>query len=180
MSTAAATGIAVDFAFHAHHSGDHWPKDCAPSAGLNCRVNRPSPAARNAFPQRTLQARHCQILFLGVSSSSWPLTWPISIFRPLPHMQQSRAVEVASVLGRAGRRRGQEADGLPGSIEGIRIAYYEVRAPGACTLPLSMWFMDFFGWRDWVLSSDDFTIGFAVQKYQESFREHAHAALLVS
>jgi hypothetical protein len=29
-------------------------------------------------------------LFLGAPSSSWPLTWPMSIFIPLPHMQQSR------------------------------------------------------------------------------------------
>ena len=77
------------------------------------------------------------------------------------------AVEVADVLGRAGRRGGQGADRLPGSIEGIRIAYYEVRALGSRTMPISLWFMDFLGWRDWVLSSDEFTISFALQKYQE-------------
>ena len=34
-------------------------------------------------------------------------------------------------------------------------------------MPISLWFMDFLGWRDWALSSDEFTISFALQKYQE-------------
>ena len=69
-----STGIGVDSPFMLITAVEPWPKDRAPSAGLNCRVNRPSPAARRAFAQRTLQERHCQILFLGASSSSWPLS----------------------------------------------------------------------------------------------------------
>jgi hypothetical protein len=60
------------------------------------------------------------------------------------------------------------ADVLSKKREGIRIAYYEVRKAFKGRIwPLSLWLMGFYGWRDWVLSSDDFTICFALQEYQE-------------
>jgi hypothetical protein len=68
-------------------------------------------------------------------------------------------------------------------LGGIRTDYYYLqRVFRDCTLPVSMWFMDFFSWRDWVLSSDDFTIWFALQKYQERFarnRARRIAALMI-
>jgi hypothetical protein len=70
------------------------------------------------------------------------------------------AAEVAGVLGRK----------TSSQVAGIRVAYYEVRkTSGGRILPLSMWSIEFFGWRDWVRSSDDLTIWFALQKYQERF-----------
>jgi hypothetical protein len=85
------------------------------------------------------------------------------------YSKDKAAVEVADVLGK--------------KREGIRVAYYEARrAFKGRTLPLSMWFMSFFSWRDWVLSSDDFTISFALQKYLERFsrsRARRLAALMI-
>ena len=94
------------------------------------------------------------------------------------------AVEVAGVLGytRSVRVRLGEGRSMKG-LGGIRTDYYYLqRVFRDCTLPVSMWFMDFFSWRDWVLSSDDFTIWFALQKYQERFslnRARRLAALMI-
>ena len=73
------------------------------------------------------------------------------------------AVEVADVLGYTRRVRVRFGEGRSiKGLEGIRTDYYYVRRVfRGCTLPVSMWFMLFFSWRDWVLSSDDFTIWFA-------------------
>jgi hypothetical protein len=83
------------------------------------------------------------------------------------------AAEVADVLGRK----------TSSKAGGIRVGYYEVRKTfRGRTVPLSIWFIDFFGWRDWVLSSDDFTIWFALQRYQERFariRARRIAALMI-
>ena len=81
------------------------------------------------------------------------------------------AVEVADVLGytQSVRVRLGEGRSMKG-LGGIRTDYYYIRRVFRdCILPVSMWFMHFFSWRDWVLSSDDFTIWFALQKYQERF-----------
>ena len=84
------------------------------------------------------------------------------------------AVEVADVLGytQSVRVRLGEGRSMKG-LGGIRTDYYYIRRVFRdCILPVSMWFMHFFSWRDWVLSSDDFTIWFALQKYQERFPRH--------
>jgi hypothetical protein len=91
ISTAAATGMAVDSPFMLVTAVSHWPSEFAPLAlGLNWRVGLPSPALRSVFPQRTLQARHVKKTFGAAVSSSWPLTWPISTLRLLPQRQQIR------------------------------------------------------------------------------------------
>src|ERR1035437_7065939 len=77
------------------------------------------------------------------------------------------AAEVADLLGRGEK------------TETIREAYYAVRrAFRDCTWPLSLWFMDFFSWRDWVLSSDDFTIQFFAEKYLERFTRNRARRIL--
>ena len=54
-------------------------------------------------------------------------------------------------------------------VEVIRNAYYEVRRSKAFRMPPSMWFIHFFGWRDWVISSDEFTLAFALSEYRDKF-----------
>jgi len=83
-----------------------------------------------------------------------------AMIRIARNSKNKAAAEVAELLGRK-----KSSD-----VEAIRVAYYEVRRTHrGRILPLSMWFMGFFSWRDWVLSSDIFTITFALQKYQERF-----------
>src|ERR1035437_3536287 len=93
-----------------------------------------------------------------------------ALFKIGRYNKSKAAVKVAKVLGDVlGKRR-----------EVIRTDYYAVRARAlrGCTLPLSMWFMNFFSWRDWVLSSDDFTIQFFAEKYLERFTRNRARRIL--
>lgn len=68
---------------------------------------------------------------------------------------QKAAAYVAAVVGK----------GTDRAVEVIRDGYYGFRQHRH--LSLELWVSMFFSWRDWVLSSDAFTIGFALARYYE-------------
>ena len=73
---------------------------------------------------------------------------------------QTAAAHVATELGKRTDRE----------VEVIRNGYYEFRR--RCRLLrglLELWISSFFSWRDWVLSSDESTIQFALTKYREKY-----------